>query len=88
VAAFANQQNVFDGDDDWNVTADFENAIGPIPAWAITQLFIGRASERQLPKDRVERLGITSMPTQKVGGFGGAGWKTSDSNLRHYFGIE
>jgi hypothetical protein len=62
--------------------------IGPIPARVITQLVIGRLHERELPKDRVVRLGITSIPTQEVCGFGGAGWKTLDSSLQHFFGIE
>jgi hypothetical protein len=64
------------------------DGIGPIPAWAITQLFIGRLSEKELPKNRVERLGVKSTPTQEVGGFTGASWKTLDAQLLDIFGLE
>lgn len=61
--------------------------IGPIPASAITQIFIGRVSSGELPKDRVQRLGIVSTPTQEVRGFGGACWRNLDARLFSFFGL-
>lgn len=44
----------------------------------ISQFMIGRSSEKELPTDRVERLGIALKPTQNVGGFFVFGWRYLD----------
>ncbi|MBL8215442.1 MAG: hypothetical protein JNK87_32275 [Bryobacterales bacterium] len=54
----------------------------------VTQLFLGRMSERQLPVKRVACLRVTSEPTQEVGGFAVVMWRTLDTDLREVFGIE
>ena len=64
------------------------DAVGPIPARPITQFLIGRLSEKELPTDRIERLGVKSTPIQEVGGFAGASWKTLDALLLDIFGLE
>lgn len=63
-------------------------AFGLFPAHHITQLFVGRLNHKELPQNRLWRLGIKSEPTQKVTGFTGAGWNTLDAQLADIFGIE
>lgn len=54
----------------------------------LSQFLICRTSEKELPKDRVERVGILLKPSQKVGGFSAFLWKHLDKQLKDYFGIE
>ena len=60
----------------------------PFGSEPVTQLFLGRTSERQLPQDRVQRLGIQLQPTQTPGGFLGGSWKFLDRELAGLFQIE
>ncbi len=66
----------------------FADGFEPGLCSTVTQLFIGRLSSRELPQHRVNRLGTISEPTQQVGGFLGATWKTLDSQLADTFAIE
>jgi hypothetical protein len=66
----------------------WEGLVGVFPSHNTTQILIGRLKESELPRDRVRRLGIKSKPTQKVGGFVCAGWKTLDEQLEMIFEIK
>ena len=61
--------------------------FGPLPSQPIAQLFIGRTSERQLPKERIQRLGIQSTPARIGGISGSAFWTDLDKELADIFGI-
>jgi hypothetical protein len=53
-----------------------------------SRIFIGRLRAKELPADRLFRLGVISPPTQPPGwAILGASWKTLDSQLRNSFGI-
>jgi hypothetical protein len=56
--------------------------------YKVSQFMIGRTSERELPKDRVERLGIILKPSQDVGGFTVFWWGYLDEKLSEYFEVE
>lgn len=53
----------------------------------VSQFLIGRTSERELPKDRVERVGIILKPSQRVGGFTVFLWRYLDEKLGEFFGV-
>ncbi len=53
-----------------------------------SQFMIGRISERELPLERVERVGIILKPSQSIGGFTVFTWKHLDQQLNEHFGIE
>lgn len=53
----------------------------------ISQFLIGRTSEKELPKDRVEQLGVSLKPSQKTGGYTVFLWKELDKILMDYFKI-
>ena len=55
---------------------------------SLSQFLIGRTSEKELPKARIERVGIHLKPSQKVGGFSVFSWKHLDKQLKDYFEIE
>lgn len=54
----------------------------------ISQFMIGRSSERELPKERIERVGLILKRTQPVGGFFVFTWRYLDQQLSDNFGIE
>lgn len=54
----------------------------------VSQFLIGRTSERELPKNRIERVGIILNPSQKVGGFTVFLWRYLDQHLSEFFGVD
>jgi hypothetical protein len=54
----------------------------------LTQFMIGRIREKELPIDRVERIGVSLKPSQDAGGHIVFSWRNLDRCLAEYFGIE
>lgn len=57
-------------------------------AHKVKQFMLARRHEKELPKDRLERLGMTLKPSQVAGDFTVFMWKSLDESLREYFGLE
>jgi hypothetical protein len=56
--------------------------------WDCSEFIIARTSERQLPTDRIQRLGIVQKPVRSTGGCYVFLWNTLDKQLIEIFGIE
>jgi hypothetical protein len=62
--------------------------INPNRKLDLTQFMIGRIREKELPIDRVERIGVSLKPSQDAGGYIVFLWRDLDRSLAEYFGIE
>jgi len=52
------------------------------------QFMLGRLKEKELPAERVTRLGVKTQPTQKPGGFAVFLWSHLDEHLPRYLGVQ
>jgi hypothetical protein len=53
-----------------------------------TQFLLGRTNVKELPEERVSRIGIKLKPSQEVGGFSVFLWRYLDRQLLEMFGVE